>query len=238
MKPVIGINCDIEIQAGNPAPFLKPEYSEAVKIAGGMPSVLDPREVEKIRGLLEQLDGLVLSGGADIWPNHYGQEKHAKTNLVSKERDTFDFKLLDQALDMDMPVLGICLGMQLINVGLGGTLIQDIASQRPSEVPHNAKNAKEVHKVKVVKGTRLHKLLDEEVIMVNSSHHQAVDRLAGGLKVSAWAEDGIIEAIESTRHSLVLGVQWHPERMLENPTQRGLFTAFLEEIKVHASKRL
>lgn len=238
MKPVIGINCDIK--EGEPShSFLNCEYYEAVKGAGGIPVLLAPlEEAEDIEILLKRLDGLILSGGKDIWPEHYGQEKHGKTTLVSRARDSFDFSLVKQALDMDMPMLGICCGAQLLNVALGGTLIQDIPSQSAlggSAVPHNSKT---VHKIKVEPGTRLFEFLRTEVLLVNSSHHQAIDRLGDGVKVSARAEDRVIEAIESTQHSLVLGVQWHPERMLEDSAQRGLFMAFLEGVRGYGSKRL
>lgn len=196
-------------------------------MAGGIPILLAPLEEAKdIEGLLNRLDGLILSGGDDVWPERYGQTRHARTNLVSKERDTFDFQLARQALDMDIPVLGICHGIQLINVVMGGTLIQDIPS-----------HSKVTHKVTVEGGTHLYEFLKTDVLMVNSSHHQAIDRLGEGLKVSATAEDGIVEAVEGTRHSLVMGVQWHPERMLEDSTQRRLFTAFLEEVKGRVPKR-
>ena len=234
MKPFIGINCDLSREW--PCRLsLYCEYYEAVKMAGGIPILLAPlEEVKDMEGLLNRLDGLILSGGDDVWPERYGQTRHARTNLVSKERDAFDFQLVRQALDMDIPVLGICHGIQLINVVMGGTLIQDIPSQRPSDAPHNSKA---VHKVKVERGTHLYEFLKTDVLTVNSIHHQAIDRLGEGLKVSATAEDGIVEAIEGTRRSLIMGVQWHPERMLEDSTQRRLFTAFLEEVKGRVPKR-
>ncbi|HHT9155910.1 MAG TPA: gamma-glutamyl-gamma-aminobutyrate hydrolase family protein, partial [Candidatus Tripitaka sp. YC43] len=199
VKPFIGINCDL--QGEKPRRLsLYCEYYEAVKMAGGIPILLAPlEEVKDIEGLLNRLDGLILSGGDDVWPERYGQTRHARTNLVSKERDTFDFQLVRQALDMDIPMLGICHGIQLINVVMGGTLIQDIPS-----------HSKVTHKVTVGRGTHLCEFIKTDELMVNSSHHQAIDRLGEGLKVSATAEDGIVEAVEGTRHSLVMGVQWHP----------------------------
>jgi putative glutamine amidotransferase len=230
MRPLIGINCDIQ----GDAPHLKPEYWKAIEGAGGEPMLLDPRKgTEGIERLLRELDGLMLSGGRDIWPKRYRQPKHLRTNLVSEARDRFDFELAGQALAMDMPILGICLGMQLINVVMRGSLIQDIPSQSPSRVSHNSKIECR-HEIKIEGKTKLHAFLGRDYIEVNSSHHQAIDRLGEGLRVSARAEDGIIEAIESTKHSLVIGVQWHPERMLEDAIQRGLFTAFLREVRDHA----
>ncbi|MEK7241439.1 MAG: gamma-glutamyl-gamma-aminobutyrate hydrolase family protein, partial [Planctomycetota bacterium] len=173
MKPFIGINCDLQEEKPRRL-SLYCEYYEAVKMAGGIPILLAPlEEVKDMEGLLNRLDGLILSGGDDVWPERYGQTRHAKTNLVSKERDTFDFQLVRQALDMDIPVLGICHGIQLINVVMGGTLIQDVPSQRPSGAPHNSKA---VHKVTVERGTHLYEFLKTDVLMVNSSHHQAIDR--------------------------------------------------------------
>ena len=226
MKPFIGINCDLQEEKPRRL-SLYCEYYEAVKMAGGIPILLAPlEEVKDIEGLLNRLDGLILSGGDDVWPERYGRTRHARTNLVSKERDTFDFQLVRQALDMDIPMLGICHGIQLINVVMGGTLIQDIPS-----------HSKVTHKVTVERGTRLYEFLKTDELMVNSSHHQAIDRLGEELKVSATAEDGIVEAVEGTRHSLVMGIQWHPERMLEDSTQRRLFTAFLEEVRGRVPKR-
>jgi putative glutamine amidotransferase len=237
MKPVIGINCSLEGE-NTPRLSLNSGYYEAVKRAGGVPVLLAPlEEAEDIEGLLKGLDGLILSGGEDLWPERYGQRPHPKTNLVSKERDIFDFKLVRQALDMNMPILGICLGEQLLNVALGGSLIQDLPSQSALDGAGVAHNSKTVHKIKVGRGTHLYELLGTDTLLVNSSHHQAVDRLGKGMKVSARAEDGVIEAIESTKHSLVIGVQWHPERMLGDFLQKRLFTTFLEAVRGHATKR-
>ncbi len=234
MRPVIGINCDL--QEGNPLRiFLYSDYFQAVERAGGIPVLLPPLGGAKdIEELLRRLDGLVLSGGDDIWPERYGQTRHAKTVPVTGARDIFDFQLVRMALGMGVPILGICYGAQLINVALGGSLIQDIPSERPTGLSHKAETG---HKVIVERGTRLYELLKAEVLTVNSSHHQAIDRLGEGLRVSAMAEDGIVEAVEGVGYPLVIGVQWHPERMAGDSAQRGLFTAFLEEVKGRATKR-
>ncbi|HHT9153673.1 MAG TPA: gamma-glutamyl-gamma-aminobutyrate hydrolase family protein, partial [Candidatus Hypogeohydataceae bacterium YC40] len=200
MKPAIGINCDLsaEVAGSNPPEavrhikekpsrvFLNSNYCEAIEQAGGIPVLLPPlEEAEDIERLLKRLDGLILSGGDDIWPERYGQTRHATTKDVAEEKDIFDSILVKLALDMDIPVLGICYGTQLINVALGGSLIQDVPSQRPSGVPHKSKT---LHKISVERGTRLYEFLGADVLMVNSSHHQAIDRLGEGLRVSARAE--------------------------------------------------
>ncbi len=230
MKPIIGINCDLT-EGETSGASLRREYYEAIKRAGGMPVLFAPlEEVKDIERLLGQLSGLILSGGRDIWPVRYGEIMHEKTHPVSAERDAFDFKVVKQALNMDMPVLGICYGAQLLNVALGGSLIQDLPSQRPSPICHNSETG---HKINVEPGTCLHKFLQTEELTVNSTHHQAIDRLAEGLRVSARAEDGVIEAIESIRHSLVIAVQWHPERMSSDSAQEQLFKAFVEMTRTH-----
>jgi putative glutamine amidotransferase len=257
-KTIIGINCDLSIEGGRPRVFLNLDYCDAVERAGGIPVLLPPiGEAKDIEMLLNRLDGLVLSGGDDVPPERYGQQRHERTVPVAKEKDAFDFVLVEMAMEIDLPILGICYGAQLINVALGGSLTQDIESRdRPlglsdldrsldlslqtlpyknlSPLDHKSKS---FHKVIVEKGTRLHEFLGADVVMVNSSHHQAIDRPGQGLKVSARAEDRTVEAIESTTHSLIIGVQWHPERMLEEPIHRGLFKAFIEETKGRVSKK-
>lgn len=240
MRPVIGINCNYEVREGtSPRYFLDEDYCAAVELAGGVPVLLPTlcREEDNTEGLLGMLDGLILSGGKDINPSRYGQERHKNTTPVVAEKEEFDFKLVRSALEMDMPILGICYGGQLLNVSLGGSLIQDIPSKLGTSIEHrNPPGGR--HKVLIEKDTVLYRLLGVEAMETNSTHHQTIDRLGEGLRVCARAEDGVIEAVESERHTFVLAVQWHPERMLDEPTEKLLFSGFMKEVRYYASQKI
>jgi putative glutamine amidotransferase len=200
-------------------------YTEAVEKAGGrailIPLIEDPDE---LAAFIEQLDGVLLPGGADIPPEMYGQEPHPSVRLLDRTRAEHLTVVTRLAIERDMPVLGICLGAQVLNVALGGTLVQDIPTQVPDALVHRGEDAH--HPVSVVDGSRLAKIVGAE-LTVNSSHHQAVGRLGIGLVVTARAPDGVVEAIELPPARFVVGVQWHPERMLDRPEQRALFDAFV-----------
>lgn len=238
MRPVIGINCNYEVKdVPRPRYILDKDYCRAVELGGGVPVLIPAAYEDCIEGLLGMLDGLILSGGRDIDPSRYGQEVHPSTVLVVPEKEEFDFKLVRSALKMDMPILGICYGEQLLNVGMGGSLYQDIPSDLDIPVNHCDPSGGR-HKVFVEKNTMLHRLLGVDTIDTNSTHHQTIDRLGEGLRVCARAEDGMIEAVESVRHTFVLAVQWHPERMLEEPIERRLFSGFMKEVRAYASQRI
>ena len=192
------------------------DYASSVWAAGGLPAHLpvgvDPSE------WVHHLDGLVLTGGADVDPARYGQQNTASD--VEPERDTIEFALLDAALADAIPVLGICRGFQVVNVAAGGTLHQDV----PSHARYDLDPATEVHELTLVPGSRVHAMFGD-THRVNSLHHQTVDRVGSGLTVTATAEDGTPEAIESD-DGQVLAVQWHPEMMNHHdPTFRWLVAA-------------
>ena len=174
-------------------------------------------------------DGLLLPGGGDMDPAFYGQERIPACGELNLLRDAAEPKLLRAFLAADKPVLGICRGIQVMNVVLGGTLYQDI---KPFEhVPHNDHWAK-VHTVTVRRGTLLSRLLGQDTVLVNSQHHQAADRIAPELEIAALSEDGIVEALEKPDAHFCLGVQWHPEWLSDaDPAQQGLFDAFVEACK-------
>lgn len=240
MRPVIGINCNYEAKEGvRPRYVLDRDYCTAVELEGGVPMLLPIlfKEEDSITGLLGMLDGLILSGGRDIDPSRYGQEVHPSTVPVESDKEEFDFKLVRSALKMDIPILGICYGEQLLNVVLGGSLCQDIPPDSGTPVEHREASGGR-HKVLVEKGTMLHRLLGVEAFNTNSTHHQSIDRLGEGLRVCARAEDGVIEAVESIRHTFVLAVQWHPERMLDEPTERRLFSGLMKEARAYASQKI
>lgn len=242
MRPLIGINCDYKSDGCvRPYYFLERDYSRAVEQVGGMPillPILNGRNGQ-VEELLGMLSGLILSGGKDINPSRYGQEQHpeARLVLVDAEKEEFDFKLTRAALELDMPILGICYGGQLLNVCLGGSLLQDIPAVPGTFIKHRSPSVGR-HKVLIERGTLLHGLLGVETIDASSTHHQAIDRLGGGLRVCARAEDGLIEAVEGVRHRFVLAVQWHPERMLDEPLERRLFKGFIEEARAYALQRV
>ncbi|HHT9126047.1 MAG TPA: gamma-glutamyl-gamma-aminobutyrate hydrolase family protein [Candidatus Brocadiia bacterium] len=220
MKPIIGINCDYE----DGKCFLKKEYIDAIALTGGIPVILPIVKVgARCNVPLPRIDGLLLGGGNDIPPERYGESPHEKAIPIPKQKEDFDFLLVKNALDMDLPILGICYGLQLINVSLGGSLIQDISSQYKTSINHKTGT----HIVRMDKDSRLYKILSRESVEVNSTHHQAIKSLGNKLRVSAVAGDGIIEAVEGTDNTYVVGVQWHPERIIKKDSQIELFRTLI-----------
>jgi putative glutamine amidotransferase len=203
---------------------LRDDYVRAVETAGGLPLVLTPGKAEDARGLaaeyLDQVDALVLSGGADIDPALYGEARHPTVKRVFPERDAFELALCLEALRRDMPTLAICRGHQLLNVATGGTLFQDIASQVEAAVVHDPDQERweRCHDVILLPGTRLRDILGRERVAVNSFHHQAVKDLGEGLVLSArGCDDGVIEGMEMPDRKFMIGVQWHPESFWDRP---------------------
>ena len=197
-----------------------------------------PEEIVEIRpGDVPEgpFDGLVLSGGTDVAPERYGPERLPNAELeVDEERDGTEFPLLENAWREGAPILGICRGMQVVNVGLGGTLIQDLPSQRPSDVVHEDSGkdrTNRIHSVRVLERTRLSEIAGVAEIDVNSRHHQAVERPADGLIVSAKGPDDVIEAIEASDGRWLVAVQWHPENLADDAVSRNLFREFVSEVR-------
>ena len=211
MRPLIGISS--YGRAGERQTFSVPcEYVDAVRMAGGVPIVLPPVEGETPEGL-DAVAGLILPGGGDVDPAHYGGGHHDANYGISQERDRFELALTRAAIArQSMPLLCVCRGMQLLNVALGGDLIAHIPDQFGTSVVHRAAQLKPVpHGVRLDPESRLARLLDGTQLTVQSVHHQAVGRLGYGLRAVAWSDDGVIEGVESERHPFVIGVQWHPE---------------------------
>ena len=213
---------------------LASEAAARVLSAGGVPVLLPPQLDESGRAeLWTRLDALVLSGGGDVDPARFGEPPHAKVYEVSAERDELELGFTRRALDDGVPLLAICRGVQVLNIALGGTLYQDIPSEPGSAVDHSQKAPRHqpTHRVKVMgEGTRLGSVVGATELEVNSFHHQAIKQLGAGLREVAWAEDGIIEGVEmGGAHSFVLGVQWHPEDLIErDAAARSLFTAVVD----------
>ncbi len=193
-----------------------------------------PPDVSKkmISEALDQLQGVLVTGGNfDIHPTFYGEHPIHPLRNIKQQRTEFELELIRRALDRDLPILGVCGGEQAINVVLGGSLYQDIASQFPQALEHEQQIPKDQHShsVKIHLKTNLHRIVDCREMKVNTTHHQAVKKPGRGLITNAIAEDGIIEGIESTEHRFVLGVQWHPESLMRDSLpQKKIFTSFIE----------
>jgi gamma-glutamyl-gamma-aminobutyrate hydrolase PuuD len=218
MTPVIGLSSYAEPARwaawDAPAALLPLNYADQVTAAGGVPVLLPP--VPGIAAAVSRLDGLVLTGGGDVDPARYGAAPHPRTRGVSLERDQAELDLLAAALAAGLPVLGICRGLQLLNIAQGGTLHQHLADLGPSgDAGHTpSPGTFGSHPVRVAAGSLLAGILADGPLTVATAHHQAIDRLGAGLTATAWAEDGIIEAAELTggdHHPFALAVQWHPE---------------------------
>jgi putative glutamine amidotransferase len=212
-RPVIGVT--IGYSSENREIFaLRDDYVRAVEKAGGLPLVLAPGTAKDAPALLDHLDGLLTTGGADIDPGLYGETPHETVTRVIPERDALELALSREALRRDLPLLAICRGHQVLNVAIGGTLVQDLPSQWKGAINHDPEVERwsPAHDVRILPGTRLREILGRERVAVNSFHHQAVKEPGPGAVVSAYSEgDDVVEAIEIPGYRLALGVQWHPE---------------------------
>jgi gamma-glutamyl-gamma-aminobutyrate hydrolase PuuD len=214
--------------------YMNSAYLRAVEQAGGIPVLLPPQLRAAARETLwRHLDGLVLTGGGDIEPGRFEESAHPKTALVSAERDALELELVDRALRDDVPLFGICRGLQVINVALGGSLHQHIPDAVGEAVQHAQSEKRHVatHPVKLMtEGTRLGRIIGTSELTVNSFHHQALKRLGRDLREVAWAPDQVIEAIEhQDQNRFVVAVQWHPEDLVEHDAAaRALFTAVVD----------
>jgi putative glutamine amidotransferase len=230
MKPIIGINADVERETGEAQ--VQSHYYNAILKSGGIPIIIPPMPEEDLDKVLAQLNGLMLIGGPDYDPKHYNEPAHSKTKVCSPLRDEFDLRLIQRSVvGTNMPVLGICAGAQALNIGLGGSLIQDIPSHIPSsQVVHSGAGSRDgslKHHVKIDSNSKLGKIYGITELAVPTSHHQAVQRLGAGLHAVAYADDEIIEAVEYKDKEFVIGVQWHPERDFEG--NKKLFDAFVAQ---------
>jgi putative glutamine amidotransferase len=219
-------------RSGEQLLFLRERYFGAILDAGGLPLLLPITAAPAaIRAMLDSLDGVLVSGGDfDIHPGLYGEEPTASLGTVKSERTEFEMEVISMALTRGLPLFGVCGGAQAINVFLGGTLYQDIATQVPNAIAHQQGAIREIggHSIKIHEGTRLKEIVGRSSLEVNTTHHQAVKKLGKGLIANATTEDGLIEGIESEDDAFVLGVQWHPELLIHRDIfQRKLFSAFV-----------
>ena len=221
--PLIGITLNRDYARNRL--WLPPAYCRRVEEAGGIPVLIPPGH-RSAREIWLHLHGLLLPGGGDIAPLFFGEEPRPGLGEVDPDRDQLELALVNEALRRDRPVLGICRGMQIINVAAGGSIIQHLSGEHYLQHSQRSPRCKPSHTVRILPVTRLASLLGEGVMAVNSFHHQAVAGLGAGLRESALAPDGVIEALESVNHRFIVAVQWHPES-LDHPAGRILFQALV-----------
>ncbi len=232
--PLIGITINHDQNKnGRPIFSLNEVYVQAVANAGGAP-VLIPLglSAQILREIFARLDGLLFTGGGDVHPRYYNGEPHELIHEIDEDRDQTEIQLIQTAARERKPFLGICRGIQVINVALGGTLYADILAQKPGSLNHASPGDKPrdflAHTVTVDRSSRLRQILEADQPQVNSWHHQAVYDLAPGARATAYAPDGILEAFELPDHPYGLAVQWHPEWMQTHESMRRLFRSFVE----------
>jgi len=283
MPPIIAITAKTEELRSRSQTTIPVAYAKAVEEAGGLPFIVPIINLRgNIAAVAKGADGFIFSGGDDIRPGYYGEEPLLPLELSPDERTDFEIALFTEVMRLGKPVLGICLGAQLINVALGGTLYQDIPSQIPDPLDHRKR-----HIVSIKEGTLLHRIFTnpqppgysppphiigsssakkpmkgklEEIqplpssaskdndggfnkenciqMAIVSAHHQAIKHLGKGLIVSAFASDGVVEAIEMPDYPFLIGVQWHPERELDDEYTKRLFKAFVENVKLSRRERV
>jgi putative glutamine amidotransferase len=235
MRPIVGITSYAEEARWGvwdaPAALIPLAYVRAIETAGGRP-LLVPPSAEGVEETLDVLDGLIFSGGADLDPDSYGAEAHPETNGVRPERDSAELALLEAALARDMPVLAICRGSQVLNVALGGDLVQHLPEVVGHEGHKHTPGVFADHDVEILPGTRLQGLVGDHA-PVKSHHHQGYGRLGDGLREAARADDGTVEAIEDPSRRFTLGVLWHPEE----GEDAALFRQLVDEARRYREER-
>jgi putative glutamine amidotransferase len=209
------------------------KYMRAIEAAGGIPVVIPPLPTEALAPLLTRVDGICLSGGPDLDPVAYGEARHELIGPTWEELDRFELALTGAADALGLPILAVCRGMQVLNVSRGGTLHQHVPDVAGEDICHRQPevSAQPTHWVAIDPSSRLSEILGAQRTMVNSFHHQAINRLGDGLRITARASDGTVEAIEATDREFVLGVQWHAECLITQADHAGLFSAFIAQAR-------
>lgn len=237
-RPVIGITSSQLVETAGHGVFTRHSvttaYSDAVRVAGGVPIIL-PFYPEIAMEMFDLVDGLIISGGADLDPTRFGEDEvHPETYDIIPDRDDAEIRLTRLAIEADKPLLGVCRGVQVLNVALGGSLYQDVPSQFSDSIGHR-QHARNIaadqpgHMVTVAPGSLLERVFGARQLSVNSFHHQAVRDIAPELVATGWSDDGLVEAIERPRSTFALGLQWHPELMFgRSAKQLAPFTALVE----------
>jgi putative glutamine amidotransferase len=233
-RPRIAVSGVVRNWEGGERTGVNTAYIRALVATGAVPITVSPLlGIDLAEQALEPFDGLVLTGGEDVHPSHYRAEPGPRLGTIDQLRDRFELALFHQARRRRLPVLGICRGLQLINVAMGGTLWQDLPTERPGSIDHAPATARgeRVHPVRLAAGSRAAHALGTTQILANSIHHQAIRELAPDLVATAWSEDGVIEAVETEGEAQwVVAVQWHPEELHEHveAPDRGLFAALCD----------
>ncbi len=231
--PVIGLTTSrVNNSKGFPTLTVMETYTSAVVRAGGAPLMIPlGLPSESLPSVVSRLDGILFTGGGDVRPQVYGSQDHSKVTLIDDDRDRVELDLFHLIHQSGKPFLGICRGIQMINVALGGSLYEDILDQQPGSLNHDRSHYARnylAHPVDVVKDSRLENILGARQVEVNSLHHQGVRELAKGVVATACAPDGLVEAFEVPDYSFGLAVQWHPECLQEHQSMRDLFRAFVQ----------
>lgn len=253
MRPIIGVPTQVlQSFGGIPADFppswaMSQRYIHVLTAAGALPWMIPlvPEDEETLRAMYEEMDGVFLPGGADIDPSNYGEKRHATCDKSDLARDRVELALTKWAMRDGKPALGVCRGLQVMNLAAGGTLWQDLASQREGSIkhdyfPYRDKFARDhlAHSIAIREGTHLAEILGAGERQVNSMHHQGVRNLGRGFVVSATAPDGVIEAIEQPGEQFMLAVQWHPEALVDkDAVTRQLFEAFTTAARAYRRER-
>jgi putative glutamine amidotransferase len=235
--PIVALTAPTREMEGMMRVRLNEAYVNAARAAGMVPIVVPPLSPDELPVLLGAVDGVILTGGEDVDPAEFGAAKHPRTQTPHGDRDRCELALARLARERRVPTLAICRGIQVVNVAMGGTLIQDIPSEHPSDIDHDQseRRTQRVHDIEIESGSMLADAMGASRATVNSSHHQAIARVASGLRVTARAPDGIIEGAESTDPEWwLLGVQWHPEELIRDAQawDRGLFKALADRLRV------
>lgn len=241
--PLIGVTAGYTYSPTNLRLLSTPSaYLTALRRTGALPVVL-PLGLEPagLEALLGHLDGLVLSGGGDLHPDNYSGSRHPKVAEIDTDRDSMELQTASLAVQAGLPLLGVCRGLQVLNVALGGSLFEDLLDQRPGSERHDfggefPRNY-EAHPVQIQPGTRLAEILQQDNLPVNSLHHQGIRELAPDLTPSAHAPDGLIEAFEIKAHPYALAVQWHPEWMQNRLVMQALFASLTAAAAVYQQQK-
>lgn len=238
-RPIIGISGSIIIDSSGAFPgyrrsYVNEDYVVSVIKNGGVPFIIPVTDdLKVIETQIDQIDGLILSGGHDVTPQNYHEEPEQKIGGCWPERDIFDCALIKAAVDKKIPILGICRGAQIINVLYGGNLYQDLSYRKESTLRHDQASSptQTTHYVTINPETHLAKILDQSELMVNSFHHQIIKNIASNFTVAAKAKDGVVEAIEANDYPYLIGVQWHPEMLhSSNPEMNHkIFGSLIDE---------
>ena len=238
MKPFIGVIPLIDIQRNSY--WMIPGYMKGIEDVGGIPIMLpfsDDNDI--IESIADKFSGFLFTGGQDLSPKIYGEQKMQQCGEISEKRDDIEKKLFNALLEKNKPMLGICRGIQIFNAFLGGTLYQDLDTQYSSNIIHKMKPPydRNAHYVKILGATPLSSIFTEKTIGVNSYHHQAIKELAPELEPMALSEDGLIEAVYMKNKNFVWGVQWHPELSYKtDENMKQIFAKFVEECDIYLNK--